>query len=247
MSTAPALRKRRTTVGQSINRLVRRLGNLEGKEAEPNTLVIAQDIAAGLTTHDCEFKDFHYQLLDLIDEADQETLDKEQKKLDEHDDMMDDTNLRVKQLLATCSALTTTPKNKTLSRKQAQLEKTMISTCDAIKSLTAESDCHLIGQYNDRVQAFKAELKALADDLLQLDPEDSNDLISMQQRLDEVFFECELSIRKLIGKATPTASSINQQGIKLPKLLAPTFDGKLTSWTSFWQQFDVAIHSRSGL
>ena len=42
-------------------------------------------------------------------------------------------------------------------------------------------------------------------------------------------------------------SSMRQKGVKLPKLETPTFDGKLINWISFWQQFDVAIHSQSAL
>ena len=92
---------------QSIERLIRCLANLEGKEDEPTTLAIAQDIASGLGAHDREFRDFHYQLLDLIDEGDQGTLDNEQRELDDHTDLIDDANLRVKKgdshLLSTMS------------------------------------------------------------------------------------------------------------------------------------------------
>ncbi len=36
-------------------------------------------------------------------------------------------------------------------------------------------------------------------------------------------------------------------GVKLPKLEAPSFDGKFTNLVSFWEQFNVAIHSRTTL
>ena len=101
------------------------------------------------------------------------------------------------------------------------------------------------------MQFHKLKLKALADDLMSLDQEGSDDLFTTQHRLDDLFFECELIIRKLIGTETPrsTASSsdADHQGVKLPKLSAPTFDGKLTSWTSFWAQVNVTIHSRTTL
>ena len=92
--------------------------------------------------------------------------------------------------------------------------------------------------------------KALADDLMSLDLESSDDLFTTQHWLDDLFFECELNIRKLIGTETlpSTASSdVDHRGVKLPKLSAPTFDGRITSWTSFWEQFNVAIHSRTTL
>ena len=35
-----------------------------------------------------------------------------------------------------------------------------------------------------------------------------------------------------------------RSGIKLPKINVPTFNGNLLNWNSFWQQFNVAIHSK---
>lgn len=42
-------------------------------------------------------------------------------------------------------------------------------------------------------------------------------------------------------------SASDSKGVRLPKLEAPTFDGKFTNWILFWEQFDVAIHSRTTL
>ena len=36
-------------------------------------------------------------------------------------------------------------------------------------------------------------------------------------------------------------------GVRLPKISIPTFDGKILSWKSFWEQFDATIHSKAGL
>ena len=33
----------------------------------------------------------------------------------------------------------------------------------------------------------------------------------------------------------------------MPKISIPTFDGKILSWKSFWEQFDATIHSKAGL
>ena len=251
MFTIPGLRKRRNTVNKSIARLVRRIASLEGKPIEPTAFDVAQEIAKALSEHDREFKDFHYQLLDLIDESDEGALEKEQKELDDHDDVMDDVKVRIKQLLASSLASVNSPKRKAIARRQLWLENAVTSIRDIVRPFTTESDSHLVRQYDDRLQVHKLELKALADDLMNLDLESSDDLLTTQHRLDDFFFECELIIRKLIGTETSplTASSsdADHRGVKLPKLSAPTFDGKLTSWTSFWEQFNVAIHSRTTL
>ena len=43
--------------------------------------------------------------------------------------------------------------------------------------------------------------------------------------------------------AAPTASN----GVRLPKLDVPTFDGDILNWRTFWEQFCIAVHDRSYL
>lgn len=45
-------------------------------------------------------------------------------------------------------------------------------------------------------------------------------------------------------EATPTSASSK---MKLPKLKVRSFSGDLTQWTSFWESFEAAVHSRSDL
>ena len=78
--------------------------------------------------------------------------------------------------------------------------------------------------------------------------EDTDDLYHPQHKLDDLLFDCELTIRKIDTPPSPASSSdADHHGVKLPKLLAPTFDGNFTSWMAFWEQFDIAIHSRTTL
>ena len=169
MSTVPGLRKRRNTVNKSIARLVRRIASLEGKATEPTAYDVAQETAKGMSEQDREFKDFHYQLLDLIDESDEGALEKEQKELDDHDNVMDDAEVHIKQLLASSLASVNSPKRKAIARRQLRLENAVTSIRDVVRPFTTESDSHLIRQYDDRLRVHKLELKALADDLMNLD------------------------------------------------------------------------------
>ena len=77
-------RKRRGVVKASITRLGSCLKELESKVEEPTTHDHAQRLATKLETLDAEFKTHHFSLIDLID--DDETLEKEQETLDQHDD-----------------------------------------------------------------------------------------------------------------------------------------------------------------
>ena len=57
-----------------------------------------------------------------------------------------------------------------------------------------------------------------------------------------------IKIKKLLvvprHASDPTTSSSDEKSLKLPKLDVPTFDGKVIHWRSFWEQFDISIHSR---
>ena len=35
--------------------------------------------------------------------------------------------------------------------------------------------------------------------------------------------------------------------MKLPKVIVPTFDGKVLNWKNIWEQFDATMHSEAGL
>ena len=54
---------------------------------------------------------------------------------------------------------------------------------------------------------------------------------------------CLIPQRPLLPLQPQTAKVSNY----LSCMETPTFDGKLTNWIPFWQQFDVAIHSQSAL
>jgi len=43
---------------------------------------------------------------------------------------------------------------------------------------------------------------------------------------------------------TPTPATTDGTGVKLPKLNVHTFNGNITRWKQFWDQFTVAVHSR---
>ena len=107
MSTAPGVRKRQDTVCSSITRLLNRLSVLESKATEPTTFDLVQDVAKRLNELDQEFRKYHYQLLDLIVERDEEALAKEQADLDGHDDVLDDASTCIKQLLILCQLFRT--------------------------------------------------------------------------------------------------------------------------------------------
>ena len=45
----------------------------------------------------------------------------------------------------------------------------------------------------------------------------------------------------------PTSTESNGKGVELPKLDVPRFYGNIMNWSSFWEQFQVAVHDRTNL
>ena len=80
--------------------------------------------------------------------------------------------------------------------------------------------------------------------MLSLDLDDGGEL---QRQLSNEIFDCCLSIKKLLLPATPSSNtstpSAEVQGVKLPKLDVPKFDGNIVNWRTFWEQFSVSIDS----
>ena len=90
-------RKRRSVVRASVTRLDTRVGELEGKgEAlSPGDVRIAQQLRKRLSSLDADFRSYHFAIIDLVDE---DSLEVEQRVLDEHDDRVADLAIRLQQL-----------------------------------------------------------------------------------------------------------------------------------------------------
>ena len=100
-------RRRRGIAKASITRLSTRLKDLEADISQPATIDHAQRMQQKLETQDAEFRAHHHNVVDLTDSED--SLAREQGVLDEHDDLVAEQAVRIKQLITACSSSDTTP------------------------------------------------------------------------------------------------------------------------------------------
>ena len=57
-----------------------------------------------------------------------------------------------------------------------------------------------------------------------------------------------MKIKRLLqGLAESLWLPDDKEGVKLPRLDVPTFNGNLVNWTNFWDQFQISVHNRSQL
>ena len=140
------------------------------------------------------------------------------------------------------------------SRKISRIEKNITDIISAIDSEDDETlNVYVLRQHDERLHDLKAELGIISNSLMAMDIGDMDPLFASQAALEKNMFECGIKIKKLLSSFPPSsdtvrsATSMEAKGVRLPKLEVPTFDGQVVHWQSFWEQFDISIHSRASL
>ena len=98
----------------------------------------------------------------------------------------------------------------------------------------------LLEQYDEQRNGFKLELYDISRSILSVD-RDVSELSDYEARISKAVFDVCLKIRRLLHTAVVAA---HRDGIKLPKIDVPTFDGDMMNWRTFWEQHEVSIYSR---
>lgn len=204
-----------------------------------------------LTDLDSEFRTQHHAVIDLTD--DEETLAKEQESLDNHDDIVAELSVRIKQVIANLSPSLNESSRRITARKLSHLQKSLASIISAVSDLPSDpSDACLLRQYEEKTNDLNKDLAKVQDDLHRTELDESDELFKLQDTLEQQVFECSVKIKKLLSpacvpseSATPPPSET--KGVRLPKLEVPTFDGNILNWRSFWEQFRISVHDRTHL
>ena len=215
--------------------------------------------------HDQEFEKRHMEVLEFIEEEDQTTLDAEEKVFDEHVNRVSDIMERPEKLEDLGAAtepvrphVSTDPKEAASGwmRNQKCLKylKTSLDKAKAMIRLlepTPALDICLVEKMKKDVDMFTNKLSDIVEDILSLPENDTaslNEATSMEDELGSMtlkLIRLNRDRERRDRRTTDEASA--SPGVRLPKISIPTFDGKILSWKSFWEQFDATIHSKAGL
>ena len=140
-------RRRRGVAKASITRLTTRLKDLEADASQPATINHAQRMQKNLDSLDTEFRDHHHNIVDLIDG--EESLTKEQEILDEHDDLVAELSVRLKQIINFCTFSDATT-CKVATRRLAHVKKTLSDISSATDAPERDpTDTHRLHQYEE--------------------------------------------------------------------------------------------------
>ncbi len=78
---------------------------MEGTTYQPRTANHARQLLSKLQALDADYKALHLQVIDLIDETNEETLEEEQGRIDKLDDDISNMTVRLQALMITASAM----------------------------------------------------------------------------------------------------------------------------------------------
>ena len=122
--------------------------------------------------------------------------------------------------------------------------KSLTKVSDAVGELTKTDDVCLIRLHDEQLN------KDISKYILKSD-EDEDEVLSHQQTdIEQQLFSCSLTVKCLLeshNHSTTSPSSSSCEGVKLPKLDVPSFDGNILNWKTFWDQFCIYVHNHTTL
>ena len=247
-------RRRRGVTRSSVTRLIAKFEELENNAALDSApkLEVARQIKTRLSMLDADFRTQHLDVVDLVESED--VLAKEQAVLDEHDDRVTELASSIQCLLNGLTSSALSPKcslgpasgRSVASRRLRQIQDRLSAVGD---NLSTPSQDYEIRQIEEEIADIKLELRSVSSDLATLNLPEDDDLFEIEKQIRSVIYAHSLSAKKTLAgmrSATPTLAA-SSSGVKLPKIDVPRFNGNALSWRSFWEQFNVTIHSRTTL
>ena len=166
----------------------------------------------------------------------------EQEIYDKQDKEINQLSARLEKLVSLSLAADPGPYRVTLKHMR-HIEKGITVIFDGI---SPDTDVHTLQQFKVKLSELKKDFLDVQRSVFSMELEDTNDLGVVTSRVEEAIFGCAIKIQKCLHSLlTPSASDF--QGVKLPKLDVPTFDGSLLNWKTFWEQFNIAVHIRTNL
>jgi len=242
-----------------LTRVERDIATLEGKESlEPSDQRKVKRLKEQVKEIDRDFEQRHLEVLNFIESEDQTTLDSEEKIFDEHVNRVSDLVERLEELevtespVATPSVVHVADPSLVLIKRLRYMDQEKAAIVEAVRSLPPgpEADRRVWLQECQReITSLGSQLAGIMGEILAL-PGDERALIddaaSIKKALKEANYEASRLIHSMEEAPKPIEVH-SEPTIELPKVNIPTFDGDILNWVTFWEQFEIAIHSNKKL
>ena len=236
-----ALRRRRGAVRGSITRIKTKLQRLREEDEDVDISSQARQMAQRLEALIADFTSIHYSIAELLDSEEEQL--HEQTTLDETEEEVMGLLASVENWLSTANTSANADKeqnrSRTVHRRLIHLQRKLFSICEFIDGNEIRDAC-LLKQYEVEITSHKQELTDLRLEILALELNEEDELYELQSSLEDQLFDLSLRLRRADSRSIQAKNG----GVKLPKLDVPTFDGNIINWQSFWEQYEVSVHSR---
>ena len=237
----------------SITRMEENIAKLKLKtELSAWEQLLVPQLIKKLVYWDEEFKHHHQAIMDLVDEDEQETLEQEYAIFNDYDDKVTTFTLRLQQLqlmseIKSSSALATSHAQR-ISKRLRYLESEIRTINDMVEYMSPgpDLDICLLRQLEESIASHGLELSEATRDVLALDGEEGG-LIEQSSRIKGALFDSSLKTKRLLHDHMSSPKSLAPTSVKLPKISVPTFDCSILNWTTFYDQFNIAIRSSTHL
>ncbi len=250
MADLPTLRRRRGVPKSSLTKLGTKTTELEAAELDQIVVSHAAQLLRKIETYDSDFRKHHMAIIDAL--TSDEAAVPEQEELDRHDEEVTDLIMRLQALSTPISDATNQGRPFAL-RQLAQLQAKLTAIGDDISTLTANpNDVPLVYLYQEQLTELKRELSDVRNNVISVTVDDSDPLNDTIKRQEKLIFDMAVIVKRLIYSPGTTTEVLvptrpETRGVNLPKIGIATFNGDLLSWQTFWEQFDVSIHSRKDI
>ena len=256
-NSAQRCKRRRGSAKASITKLTSKLIELEGQERDQSVSNHAQQLLKRLESLDTGFKTHHFAILNALE--DEEEVEAAQEEIDKHDDDVMNLSLRLQALSTPTTEMSpavevrSPPDGTLVSRRLAQLQARLSSVIEETNALSGDpAEVHLVYLYQEVLADLKTELSDIRKEALVITADTSDALSIAIRTQDKEIFDLSVKVKKLLYNpgSTPeslTPTMVGPRGVKLPRIDIALFNGDLLNWQTFWEQFDISVHSRKDI
>ena len=242
-----AARRRRGVPRGIITKASNTVKDLERRATNPDVQHAANRALRNIENADVNFKRLHMATIELL-ESDAD-LNREQTILDEHEALVEDLTARINRLIVMDHGTIPDPRCIATKRLEHIEAKLAVVTDNVTKQSSKPDDKCVVSQWEERLCEVKQELSDVAKSPVMLDLDEKDALLIKQSNLESCVFDNSLALKRALSEIMKLESSRSSStlSIKLSKIDVPAFNGDVIGWRTFWEQFNVSVHSRSDI
>ena len=206
------------------------MAEIEASESPAKYACVDQALSK-LSTLEGEFRALHFQLIDEL--VSEEDLEAQQEILDCVEEDTDSLRLKLTSLSrAAPPTISKDRETRVIGARLSNLDRRLHSIDEAVSTLDKHTpDQHLVRQYKEQLGDIKRDLHRVHSHMLDIELDSGHAHCGTYSGLDKALLACSLKVSRLSTDGSPVSrATVEREGVKLPKLEVPVFDGDILNW-----------------